>query len=181
MEHFYQNIGPENWFNYEDLYHQVVLHFPTGSHFIEVGSWKGRSSAFMAVEIYNSGKNIKFDCVDTWEGSIEHSNDEIIKNKTLFDLFAKNVEPVKHLIHPVRSKSTDAAKLYTDKSLNFVFIDACHEYECVKEDIQSWLPKIAPGGIIAGHDYSWDGVKQAVTETIPSARHISRDCWILEL
>mgnify|MGYP003349871615 CR=1 FL=1 len=75
MQHFYENIGPENWFNYQDLYRMVVEKYPSGSHFIEVGSWKGRSSAFMAVEIINSGKNIKFDCVDTWEGSPEHADD----------------------------------------------------------------------------------------------------------
>jgi len=30
----------------------------------------------MAVEIANSGKDIKFDCVDTWGGSVEHQEGE---------------------------------------------------------------------------------------------------------
>ena len=63
MEHFYYHIG-ENWFNYQDLYNQMVNYFPDGAHFVEVGSWKGRSSAFMAVEIINSNKKLPS---ATWE------------------------------------------------------------------------------------------------------------------
>ena len=53
MEHFYQNIG-EDWMDYQELYSEMVNHFTDDSHFVEIGSWKGRSSSYMAVEIYNS-------------------------------------------------------------------------------------------------------------------------------
>ena len=46
--------------------------FSGPAHFVEIGSYKGRSSSYMAVEIVNSGKSITFDCVDTWKGSEEH-------------------------------------------------------------------------------------------------------------
>ena len=65
MKHFYQRCG-EAWFNYPDIYSQVVLGANNNSHFVEVGSWKGMSSAYMAVEIINNKKNIKFDCIDLW-------------------------------------------------------------------------------------------------------------------
>jgi hypothetical protein len=67
MEHFYKKTNSENWFGYEDLYSLMVSKFDNGSHFVEVGTWKGMSACFMAVEIINSGKSIKFDCVDTWD------------------------------------------------------------------------------------------------------------------
>jgi len=69
-------------------------------------------------------------------------------------------------LNPIRKKSTEAAKLYEDNSLDFVFIDAAHDYENVKADITSWYPKIKIGGVIAGHDYyeSWPEVKMAVNE-----------------
>jgi len=66
MEHFYKDLG-ENWFTYPGLYSMIVEKYPTNSHFVEVGVWKGMSAAYMAVEIINSGKNIKFDCIDIWE------------------------------------------------------------------------------------------------------------------
>jgi hypothetical protein len=173
MDHFYQNLG-ENWFTYPDFYSQMVSHFVDGSHFVEVGSWKGRSSSYMAVEIINSKKKIRFDCVDTWDGSDEHIdpnsyafNPKILEDPNwLYEEFLKNVSPVQEIINPVRKKSNLASFDYDDRSLDFVFIDAGHSYENVKEDITSWFPKIKIGGFIAGHDYSpkWPSVVQAVDE-----------------
>ena len=45
---------------------------------MEVGSFLGKSAVFMAVEIINSGKRIKFDCIDHWKGSEEHCDNENI-------------------------------------------------------------------------------------------------------
>ena len=179
MEHFYQNIG-EDWFSYPNLYKNMVNHFPTNSHFVEVGSWKGRSASFMAVEIINSGKKIKFDCVDTWEGSVEHVEYEIIKKSELYDEFIKNISSVSSVINPLRMSSLDAVNLYEDESLDFVFIDASHEYEDVKLDILKWLPKVKIGGVIAGHDYqTFDGVTKAVNELFNiNDIEISEYCWI---
>jgi hypothetical protein len=119
----------------------------------------------MAVEIINSNKNIKFDCVDTWEGSIEHKTYDVITEEKLYDIFLSNIEPVKHIVNPVRMTSIEASKLYDDNSLDFVFIDASHEYEDVKQDILAWLPKVKIGGILAGHDYdTFEGVNRAVNE-----------------
>ena len=164
MEHFYHNIG-EDWFSYPDLYKRIVDNSQDGARLVEVGSWEGRSASFMAVEIINSNKDIKFDCVDTWKGSIEHANYDIIIEDKLYDVFLSNIEPVKHVINPIRMTSIEASKLYEDNSLDFVFIDASHEYEDVKEDILAWLPKVKIGGILAGDDYNvFEGVNRAVDE-----------------
>lgn len=52
-----------------------------------------------------------------------------------------------------RMTSIEAAKVVPDATLDFVYIDARHDYESVKEDLNAWLPKLRPGGILAGHDY----------------------------
>lgn len=65
--------------------------------------------------------------------------------------------------------SVDAAKLYADKSVDAVFIDADHTWQACKADIQAWLPKVKPGGMLAGHDYSRNnhpGVVSAVDEVL---------------
>jgi len=179
MEHFYHNIG-EDWFSYPQLYKRIVDNSQDGAHLVEVGSWKGRSAAFMAVEIINSNKNIKFDCVDTWKGSIEHTTYDVITEEKLYDVFLSNIEPVKHIINPIRMTSIEASKLYEDNSLDFVFIDASHEYEDVKEDILAWLPKVKIGGILAGHDYNtFEGVNRAVDEIFNiNNLEISEYCYI---
>lgn len=71
----------------------------------------------------------------------------------------------------VRATSAEAAPGFADRSLDFVYIDAQHHYEAVREDIALWLPKLRSGGILAGHDYldgmvagDLFGVKRAVDE-----------------
>jgi predicted O-methyltransferase YrrM len=179
MEHFYKNLG-EDWFTYPGLYSMMVEKYPSNSHFVEVGVWKGMSAAYMAVEIINSKKDIKFDCIDIWEylDSQSDISEELFED--LYEVFMKNISPVKHVITPIKELSWDGAKHYKDKSLDFVFIDAAHDYESVKKDIIAWFPKIKEGGTIAGHDYTWcDDVKKAVHEFFQGKEiYESEGCWI---
>lgn len=174
----------EEWFSYPDLYKSMVEKFSSGSKFVEVGSWKGKSSAYMAVEIANSDKEIDFYCVDIWEGSIEQKGMEELHR--LYDIFLSNMKPVESYYTPLKMKSLDAVSIFGDHSLDFVFIDASHEYEDVKADIIAWLPKIKPGGILAGHDYyigDFDyhpGVKKAVNEEF-SEFEAKYNCWIFQV
>ena len=183
MDHFYENI--QGWFIYQPIYSGAVELYPDGSHFVEVGSWRGRSTAYLAVEIANSGKNIKFDAVDTWRGSDEpvHQTDPAVVTDTLYEEFLTNMLPVRHIVNPVRATSLDAVRLYEDGSLDFVLIDASHYYKDVHADITAWMKKIKPGGMIAGDDYMWcaaddPGVKTAVDELLPDAEiHTDIGCW----
>jgi hypothetical protein len=52
-----------------------------------------------------------------------------------------------------RLTSVEAAAKVPDHSLDFVYIDARHDYDSVKEDVEAWCSKVRPGGIMAGHDY----------------------------
>jgi predicted O-methyltransferase YrrM/ubiquinone/menaquinone biosynthesis C-methylase UbiE len=69
----------------------------------------------------------------------------------------------------VRATTTEALSLIKSP-VDFVFIDADHSYESVREDIQNWYSHISIGGVLSGHDYgnaSWPGVEQAVRELLP--------------
>jgi hypothetical protein len=174
MQHIYdQPQFGEDWFTFPNLYSHVVQKYDSGSTFVEVGSWKGRSSSYMCVEIANSQKNINFFCVDTWQGSREHHVTE-----DLYWTFMQNMAPVKNFFVPWKMTSLQAAKLFDDRSIDFVFIDASHEYQDVKNDICAWFPKVKRGGILAGHDYddNWPGVKQAVNECFKKVV-VNEGCW----
>lgn len=186
LTHFYQSIG-EDWMDFQDLYSEMVRIYPDNSHFVEVGSWKGRSSSFLAVEIANSGKKIKFDCIDPWIGNLETLGDAydpfVPKNvdpNWLFLEFMRNVQPVLSYINPIRLKSNQAVGMYGDRSLDFIFIDGSHEYEDVIEDLKVWYPKIKRGGVMAGHDYTtYPGVKRAVDEFFnPGEIKVVKSYWI---
>jgi predicted O-methyltransferase YrrM len=190
MKHFYENI--HGWFTFPNLYQQIVNHYSESSHFVEIGVWKGKSAAFMAVEILNSGKQIKFDCIDTWEGSEEHLDpnsgffeENLVNDKDwLFKHFLENIHPVENIVNPIRKPSLEAVNLYKDNSLDFVFIDAAHDYENVLKDIKAWFPKVkSHTGVISGHDYSWGPeVKKAVHDFFdPLKLQIQEQegCWIV--
>jgi glycosyltransferase involved in cell wall biosynthesis/predicted O-methyltransferase YrrM len=183
MNHIYnQSQFGEVWFNYPELYKKMVKRFSSGSKFLEVGSWKGMSSAYMAVEIANSQKDIEFYCVDTWEGSIEHEQYGI-DTSSLYDTFLDNMEPVRKYYKSIRARSLQAVKQFEDNSLDFIFIDASHEYQDVKEDIIAWLPKVKQGGVIAGHDYlnvDFPGVEKAVHEVLGDKITTEETCWVYE-
>ena len=192
MEHFFQTIG-EDWFTFPKLYSDVVRRFPDNSRFVEVGCWRGRSAAYLAVEIVNSGKSISLDCVDPWqlaytdyEPSYLFPQENLRDSDWLFKDFMRSIEPVSHVVNPVRLPSVTAAQNYREQSLDFVFIDACHEFESVCADIDAWLPKVKKGGILAGHDFSrgyWDGVCDAVEHCFSKIGKFNEltfqeRCWI---
>ena len=73
--------------------------------------------------------------------------------------------------------SARAAEFVDDLSLDFVYIDASHEYEDVKTDILSWVPKVKVGGLVAGHDIGCEGVKRAVDELNVKYETGQTDWW----
>ncbi len=66
--------------------------------------------------------------------------------------------------HLWKATSLEAAANTQDESLDFIFIDANHDYLEVKKDLNAWYPKVRSGGLFSGHDYQWSGVKEAVDE-----------------
>jgi hypothetical protein len=178
IKHYWQNI--HGWDDgIPPVYQNIVTQAEDGMHFVEVGAWKGRSSAFMAVEIANSEKKIQFDCVDTWKGDPNegsHMEDEHVKNDTLYEHFLENMKPVEGYYQAIRMPSVEAAKLYEDNSLDFVFIDGAHDYDNVTADIAAWLPKVKEGGIIGGHDWGHPPVARAVNDSLTDIA-IEYGCW----
>lgn len=169
-----------------NLYTEMAQRFPSGSRFVEVGCWLGRSTAFLAVEIMNSGKAITVDCVDTWQGSAnEPGMRKFAQDFDLFSMFWRNMSNgcVTHLFRPLMMPSVRAARCYDDGELAFVFIDGEHTYDAVSADIAAWKPKVMAGGVLAGHDYDQitdPGVVAAVDESLP--QRIARGrCWMVEV
>ncbi len=176
MEHFYKNIF--GYFNFEDIYSEIVEKSNNGSHFVEIGSFFGCSTVYMAVEIINSGKYIKFDSIDNW-GFKWNLDGNIVD---VYERYLENIKPVKNIINVVKGKSVDMSKYYKDNSLDFVFIDADHTYTGVKDDVLNWYPKVKNDGIIAGHDYikDYNGVIEAVNDFFGKENVIPRKwSWLV--
>ncbi|MCX6239070.1 MAG: class I SAM-dependent methyltransferase [Bacteroidia bacterium] len=181
MKHFYQNI--DGYFDFQEIYKEMVNKNNHNSLFVEVRSWYGCSTAFMAVEIINSKKNMKIYAVDTWEGAGGLLSDEnLAKHGNIFEFFKSNLSSVIEYINPMKMTSIEAAKKFENSSLDFVFIDANHDYDFIKEDIEVWYPKVRSGGYIGGHDYSttYPGVIRAVDEFFTNKENLDiiRTSWL---
>lgn len=146
-------LNTENWFDYSKFYDMIATkNYKT---LVEVGVWKGHSICYLANKLKN--KDVDLYAVDLWDETYKYDNKPDIKVQKphLYDIFKENIKNANltNKIKDIKSISWEAASNFEDDSVDFVFIDADHEYDSVIKDIDSWLPKIKKDGIIAGHDY----------------------------
>ena len=166
MEHFYQDI--DGWFSYEYIYKQAVEGAGDNALFVEIGSFKGKSTAFMCVEIINSGKKISFDCIDP-QKLLGHYADSATEKPEVFEgyntsAFHERLAPVRGYYNLIEKTSDDAVNYYPDGSIDFIMIDGDHSYEGVKKDVLNYIPKMKPGGIMVGDDAFAEDVRRAAFE-----------------
>ncbi len=123
---------------------------PSGLRGIEIGSFAGESAEIMA----KSGKFDKLFCVDPWE-----SDDcEQCQAEKRFDEVARRNKCIVKCKGRLRNHFQEVG--YVD----FVYIDAQHNYRSTLKHIHQAFLIIKEGGIIGGHDYtnSWPEVVKAV-------------------
>jgi len=159
------------WFSYEHLYDEMVNRFDSNSVFVEVGAWLGKSTNHMAKKIRELKKKIDFYVVDTWSGSDEIIHNQIVDDfgGDVFTEFIDNtlISNNKNQFKLIKDTSENASKQFLNNSIDYIMIDAGHDYDSVKDDINHWYHKVKPGGIISGDDYGgsyFPGVTKAVDE-----------------
>ncbi|OGH24581.1 MAG: hypothetical protein A3B47_03835 [Candidatus Levybacteria bacterium RIFCSPLOWO2_01_FULL_39_24] len=143
-----------------------ALNFTIGA---EIGVEKGYFSKRLCGKV----QNLKLYAVDAWAPYKFPGNGKFGKSTNRQNRY---YEEAKTRLAPfnceiIRDYSMDAVKKFKDDSLDFVYIDANHGYEFVKEDIAEWSKKVRKDGIVAGDDYfvfnsGNDGVVKAVDEWV---------------
>lgn len=132
---------------------------------VEVGVAEGSYSA----DILNWGVK-KLYMVDLWESHPEFPGDagnpQSWHNKNHNEAIER-VAKFKDRYKIMRGPSTKMAE-HIFEPLDLVYIDCCHSYECVKNDIAAYWPKLRSGGVMAWHDFLNPayGVRQAVMEFV---------------
>ena len=155
--------GELNWL------HQTAK---TMGSIVEVGSWKGRSTAALL-----SGCSGPVTAIDTWKGTRGDAGHEEAETKDIYAEFTKNVGHFPNL-RSLQMTSLEAAALFPNKSVDMVFIDGDHSYEAVKADIEAWMPKARK--LLCGHDWQWHTVQEAVTERFGEP-DLNETIWIKQL
>lgn len=166
----------EGFFDFSGPYSGFAFDAPDNAHFVEVGSWQGKSIIYLATQLRAMGKRAKIDAIDTWDGGQDTALHPAVAAlggpDALFAKFQVNVQQAgfEGQINPVRLDSVAAAARYEDNSLDVVYLDGGHGYEQVLADLNAWYPKVKVGGVIGGHDFVFEhpvsraGVVRAVLE-----------------
>lgn len=115
------------------------------------------------IDIWAEDKVVRFD------GTTNEQLLKLPKNDILIEL-EQWVEdsPYKDRAKLIRSFSHSCLDDFEDGSLDFVFIDASHQYEDVRRDTVLWSKKVKPRGIVSGHDRNIEGVARFLHEVSTS-------------
>jgi hypothetical protein len=141
----------------------------------EIGVMKGDYSAWLLAR----WKGKRLVSVDAWSVDTEEvpTNPRVTQaeHDDYFEAARARLAPYGSRSEIWRAESTKAAERVLPSSADFMYIDARHDYEAVSADIAAWLPRVRPGGLLAGHDYyngdmdgQLYGVKRAVDELCSS-------------
>jgi predicted O-methyltransferase YrrM len=143
---------------------------------IEVGSWKGLSTAKMADHLKRLGyANAVVVAIDTWLGSPEHVRSDLIGPRVrgvpqLYTQFLSNMRyfGLHDVVYPFPISSVQGGHFLKAEGFeaDMVYVDAGHEQEAVALDIVVFWRLVVPGGCMILDDYKWPGVAKAVHEFV---------------
>lgn len=146
----------------------------------EVGVWKGASTMVMATEMKKLGHPCAFISIDTWLGAWDHWNEpkwfqslaiEHGQPMIMRTFMANIVEAgLQNIVVPLPLDSVNASEVLRchDVMLDLLHLDGGHDYRAVITDLTVWWPRIRPGGLLIGDDYTqtgeWPGLQKAFDE-----------------
>ena len=156
--------------------------------FLEIGVFHGVTARNVCELLYKiNGKEFNYIGLDLFEESIENK-DEIIPSlnfsnplKYFYFKYIKRQNPYsidavqdllkkfKDNVHLIKGNSNKVLKKIDMTKIDYVFLDGGHDYETVKNDLESCIEVINSNGTILCDDYNLSyapGVKQAIDEYV---------------
>lgn len=100
--------------------------------------------------------NQRYYMIDVWapqENYNDLANVEIDQHNANYERAIAATNAWKSKRDVKRMLTTDAAQQIANESVDFIYVDARHDYCGVKEDLENYWSKVRPGGIMAGHDF----------------------------
>jgi predicted O-methyltransferase YrrM len=125
---------------------------------LEIGSFEGRSTVWLLENILTH-ETARIDCIDTFEGSVEHGRMGVDLNN-LLGRFLGNVEPYREKIEWFGGRSQEIlrdGRWFVPEQYDFIYIDGSHRAADVLEDAVLSFRLLKVGGLIIFDDYAWNG------------------------
>ncbi|WP_256386746.1 glycosyltransferase [Ruegeria sp. EL01] len=115
---------------------------------VELGTHFGYSYFAMCEAVQDGG--LKTDCfaVDAWKGD-ENSG---LYDESVYQSVVTENQKYGHFSHVLRKTFSDARNDIEDGSVDLLHVDGRHFYEDVKEDFESWIPKLSSSAVVLFHD-----------------------------
>lgn len=128
--------------------------FVRPNRIVELGTYWGNSFFSFCQAVKDHGLGTECIAVDTWEGDTHTGSYET----DVFETVKKVVSQYfKHTnIRLSKMYFAEANKSVADRSVDILHIDGLHTYEAVKNDFETWLPKLTDRGIVLFHDIADD-------------------------
>jgi len=125
---------------------------------VEIGSWQGRSSSFLARAVINS-KNGNFYAIDHFKGNVGKESFYQVGQKDLTDLeegFLMNMKRIglTEVVNLLNMSNEQAEKELKGIKIRLLFIDGDHTKKGVEKDIELFFPKLMEGSIVIFDDFS---------------------------
>lgn len=147
--------GIDGWFSEDEgRWYARFARGLRGGVFVEVGSWKGRSTSFVGRICNENGTRLV--CVDHWAGSEDKLQSRYAAALAVEDVeqtFRANMRALGIDVEVVVASSRDAAARFEPGTVDRVFLDGSHDGPSVSEDLAVWSARLREGGVLAGHDY----------------------------
>lgn len=129
-----------------------------GVRALEIGSYEGRSTVWLLENILIH-PTARIDCVDTFNGSVEHERMGLDLTK-LLDRFLSNVRPYKDKLRWFLGKSGEVLRCgaFDPQGVppyDFIYIDGSHKAADVLEDAVLSFRLLKIGGLLIFDDYAW--------------------------
>jgi hypothetical protein len=118
------------------------------SLFVELGVHNGFSYFVGCQSIRECSLNSKSFAIDHWEGDQQAGLFEDSVYQGVMSLNTKYSD----FSTLLKMSFAEALKIFKDQTIDLLHIDGFHSYEAIKEDFETWLPKVSPNGIILLHD-----------------------------
>jgi len=131
---------------------------------LELGAWKGRSTVAMAMAVKDYC--ISIDTFGGTPGDPGHDEALLDNGDCIYNQFTRNTWDFQRAgtLVVFRCRGDSASQLVRDLcgQVDLAFIDAAHDPQSVCRDVELFRPLVRSGGILAGHDWNWAGMGEAL-------------------
>ena len=121
---------------------------------VELGTDRGESYFAFCQSVAENNTATRCFAVDTWQGDQQAGGYD---ETTFREVSAHNASHYEAFSTLLRCSFDEALGQFADESIDLLHFDGLHTEDAVRHDLERWLPKIRPGGILLMHDISVRG------------------------